>query len=180
VTCIAAVPTSRGVVMAADSCEVDDDGTVFRCDRKMFTVPVGRAHALVGCAGNSSVMSLMRYRVQMPPAPQPRDRDGEDEWAHLVAEAFTEAARAANIVNKDGDIDANVLLAFRGRLWTIEEAYAAPMDIPTAIGTGAPYALGALAALPVRMAAVRRARRAVEIACDLSVTCRAPVHVAVL
>lgn len=176
-TVIVGVPNGNTIVLASDSCEVDDEDTVFTA-RKIFTIPIGIEQAAIGGAGNSAVFPIMRWKVQYSPAPQPGDRDDEDRWAQSIADSFTELAREAKIVTEKGDVDGILLLAFRGRLWSIEESYAAPVTDATAIGSGGAYALGALAALEHRrVTPTDLATKAVEIACRYNAGCRPPVVV---
>lgn len=174
-TCVVALPNGRTVVFAADSMLHDPNADmVFTDPRKVLVVDVDDEKVGFAAAGDSSLLSLVRTQLDLPAVPKPGD---EDHWAQVVAEAMTDMARDHRILDKDKKMDGFVLLALRGRLWSLYDYHAMRIDEPTAIGCGGAYAVGALAALGSRGTRKQRARRAVEIACRYNPFCRPPVVV---
>ena len=175
-TCIVAIPHDGKVTFASDSAAIDDADIVFSSAPKVVTVDVGLETAAIAMAGDSALLPMLRWDIEWPPPPAFDDHDAGDRWAQAIANVLTEAAVEANIVDKKRKIDGTVLLAFRGRLWALEHMYADPIDTTIAIGSGAPFAFGALAVLATTKNTPRkRAKRAVEVACRYSPYCRLPV-----
>lgn len=173
-TVVVGVINNGTVVMAADSAFVDEEDGVATRPLKLVTLPVGDEQAVIGVAGSASSIPLVRWTLVIPAAPS---AGSEDAWAQSIAEAATLASRDAKISDKDGIMPGRLLLAFRGRLWTIEDMLAMPVEVFGAIGSGSAWALGALAVLIDTEKPKRAARRAVEIACAMHVHCRPPVVV---
>lgn len=148
-TTVAAVSDGEHVWMAADSLVNVYDRPIIGGVRKIRRLPVSESSdALIGFCGDGGLADLLDARVTLPPAPA----DGDlQQWAASVSYAVTDAAVEAGLV-EDGRIDGHLLLAYRGRLWTLLHAQAIPHpDGVAALGSGEGLAIGAI--------------RAVEIAC---------------
>lgn len=148
-TTIAAATDGTTVWMAADSCSSNSPAFVVRhrTDPKLVRLPVGDRHALLGFAGLVQVERIARYHLDTPTVPDPNADSELAAWAHQVAERWGQLAVDHRAVDADGDVDGIGLLGYAGRLWSITDGCALRIGHYYAIGTGGPYAMGALAAL---------------------------------
>lgn len=161
------------VVMAADSL-VTNGSFKSQHPGKIVRVSTAAGDVLVGAAGDAGIHPLV-LKVDVPAPIGDLDR-----WAQDYAEAWTWQAREAKLVDSDGEVNGEALLAAGGRLWSIFENVALPaLETFAVIGSGSAVALGALEVLdradPER--AVVAAVAAVEAACRWSVGCGGPVLV---
>lgn len=131
--------------MAADSCTNVYDRPIPDGARKILRLAAGRGQLLLGFAGAGGLPNVCAAQLEVPPPPDP----GADleVWAGAVAKAVTEIGVAAGLV-EEGKLDANLLLGWRGRVWTLTHMQAIPhRDGVAAIGSGEGPAIGALDAL---------------------------------
>ncbi len=177
------------VVMAADSVAVGGPDMTNRRHppiRKVHRVqvpgaPAGRrGTALIAGAGSVAGLELGRWTAP------PKVNGDLDEWAWRYVKVLRDAAHARGLVENDDDedkvLDCHWLVAFRGAAWHVTEDVAMRTAVQ-AIGTGGPYALGALAVLRARepaWAAEQLLGAAVVVACEHDAACGPPVTVEVL
>lgn len=146
-TVIAAIPTDDGVFMAADSQLTRGDSIICQT-RKIIDKRAGTSDALIAVSGHAGLASLAQHALRLPDAPPVFDAVDCDAWAHAVAQALAELATEAKPpLLHEGRVDGEALLAIGPRLWLLNGASAVRMSEPFAIGSGAPEARGALAAL---------------------------------
>ena len=141
-TCIVAVADGDRVVMGGDGAGVGGDRVEPRADAKVF-----RNGAWVfGVAGSFRLRDLLAYRFQ-PPTPTP-DTDLDPFMALTFVDALRACLKDGGFAQTDNDRECGGLLlaAWRGAVWRIDSDYQVgrPALGYTAIGSGAPYALGAL------------------------------------
>ena len=158
-TCIAAVETPRGVWIAWDSCISDDSAARDQWSGKVWTAGGPMA---IGAAGDCAAMQRLSWSVQpVPPAAGELERWAADTIPAWLAEhdatgtPLLIAVRACVLVVDE-----------HGFCWRSAHGYAA-------IGSGAAYALGALAASGSH--GRERAEAAVAAACRHHVGCAPPV-----
>lgn len=109
---------------------------------KIVGVEIGGVPTFFVVAGAGGLMQLLRYKTCFD---QPTD--DLDAWAQDVAMIVTKTAVDHGMV-QDGEMDATVLLACKGHVWTIAHHYAvAHPDRIGAIGNGEQAAIGAMDAL---------------------------------
>jgi hypothetical protein len=175
-----------GVVMAYDDA-ILDAGLVDQDARKVSVFPVAtdseleEEQAALGAAGRFALVQVARYKLSMFPCPRSASVAMLDQWAFDISVELTALAKAASIVDKDGDVDGYWLLGFRGHVWELGQHLAWRPAAYTAIGSGRYFAVGALDALLADtadpLAAAAAVRRSVEIACARDTGSSGPVHV---
>ena len=145
-TCIIGVEHNGVVYMGADSILVDGWWRDVMAGTKLFQ----RDGMLFGFAGSPRMAQIIEHLMDSPK----RQEAGQPDEAYLiqsVIEPMREALKTfgyASIENSR-EAGANVMIGYRGHLYTIQDNYQlcrSAMQF-TALGVGAPYALGALAAL---------------------------------
>jgi len=151
VTVIAAYadPDVRRVLMACDTGATDGFGRVWADQPKILRKTLGTTgqHALLGIAGKRALYGLARHNLSIDGAPNPDSLEDLDEWAHRIAQAWTELAVEAKppATNDNGHLDGDAILGHAGRLWHLTEGLADRITSGyTAIGSGGDLALGAL------------------------------------
>ena len=166
--------------MGADRSSCGDDCVMAeRADSKLVRV----GPALIGCAGSIRAEQLIRYLLE-PPKEIPELP--ADEWIvrrlACPLAALLERERVASR-SAEGDLQfaGCFLVAFRGRLWTIQSDFAAIRHAGDshAIGSGEQPALGALHATR-DLEPRERIERALTAAASVSAKVRAPFDVEVL
>jgi hypothetical protein len=173
VTAVVGLETPEGAWLGCDSFLGDDVAADALARPKLFRRP----GLVFGWAGSvtaaQAVEHMPRFRAR---------RRGEDPESYLVA-VVVPRVRAALAplgypsTGRDAVASpADFLVAVGGRLWTLQDDLSAVRSAMgfAAIGAGAPYALGALAATDGAPAA--RVRRALEVATRLCAQVRAPYH----
>ncbi len=186
-TVIAALVHGGQVWVASDSTGVDGSGRRWPNARKLTRVPVGRRgdYAVLGFCGHSGLSALTRGgQVELPVEPHDEDDDDADAWADGVARAVTGMVVDASpaLVEDDGHMAGQGLLALRGRIWGVTEHSAYRFDRYAAIGSGGDLALGALEILAEQvesewMTPADALRRAVAIACKWDSGCAGEIRV---
>lgn len=132
-TVVVGVRRAGQCVLAADRLAVDSNGTTMEVVKLTHI-----GDAIAGVAGSTALLPIVR-RIE-PPAIE----DG-DEWAQHLAERITADAKAAGVVDGDGDMRGVVLLARGGSMWELFDNVALPIRVDYhAIGSGAATAFGAL------------------------------------
>ncbi len=174
-TCIVALEHAGAAWIGCDSFM----GTVHqkdRIDRPKFYVRNGMA---IGFAGSIRAAQLVEHGLRFRP-----HQASESVQRYLV----TEVARKIRIVlNREGAAvreqgtdsqDAELIVCLRGEVWTIQEDYAVLRSAHgyTSSGSGAPFALGALAATP-KLEPHRRIMAALKAAATFSTAVCDPFHV---
>lgn len=159
-TCIAALETPRGVWVAWDSRLSDDDGTADQHGQKVWTCPGPMA---IGAAGDAAPTQRLMYAdAPVPPAVGELER-----WACVTLPPWLEEHDAKGTPLLLAVRACVLVVDSHGFAWRSEHGYAA-------IGSGAAYALGALAASSGNPQ--HRVEAAVRAACRHHVTCAPPVR----
>ncbi len=147
-TTVCAVARNGHVVMAADSMTTVYDRPIYGA-RKIIKLAVADARndfdnstIIIGFSGDGAYVGLLRAHFRVDAIPDP----GEDaqSWATSIAQAITVLGVEHGLTD-DGRLDANLLLGWRGQLWTVvhQQAIAHPDGI-AAIGSGEGPAIGAI------------------------------------
>lgn len=103
---------------------------------------------LIGCCGGPRVRDVLRYAFDPPK--HPRGMDIARYMRVAFVDGMREALKRAGVLRKAQDVeeltDSAILVAYRGRLFEIEEDFQVgePMDDFGAVGSGSEVALGAL------------------------------------
>jgi hypothetical protein len=150
VTVIAAIPIDGRVLMAADTL-LCRRGSRITTTHKISTLLVGpkyEQHALLAIAGSTALAQLAHHWfITESHTPDLKDPDEAkaDEWAHRIAVRLCKLATTAEppLTVDDGEVDGEALLALGPWLWLLSGQAAVPTG-PTAIGSGAAEARGAL------------------------------------
>jgi hypothetical protein len=182
VTVIAAIATGDRVLMAADS-RISQRTTRIGSTEKIIrkTTPDG-GEFLLAVAGRLSLLSIARHSLNVEAIPDQGSDEECDAWAYAVACALAELAVEAKppVLDENGSVDGEALLACGSRLWLLDGQSATRIQGSYAIGSGAPEARGALYVInrfngtysdPASALAV-----AVGAACDLDLACGGPVQ----
>jgi len=166
VTCIAAVETDNGVWMGGDSAATEGDGLLTVTTSKVFRLP----GYVIGYTESFRLGQLIRYRLRPP------EQRCDDPLEHL-ATGFVDELR--KLITKGGvkgdgpdELDGSLLVAYRGRLYSIESdlAVLAATHPYQAIGCGADLAIGSLASTSgrpdqrIRLALATAARHSTGVA----------------
>lgn len=143
---------------------------------KVFRTTAGNQEALVGVAGYYSLRQAVRWRLDLPPAPELSDDETWDEWAHDVQQRFTVLVVDAGypLLDSDGDVHGALLVACGGRIWMITRADAFGQASMT-IGTGDACCRGAMwAAAALGQAPAEALLLGLKAAVDGDVYCAPP------
>lgn len=174
-TCIVALEHAGAAWIGCDSF-MGDAHQRDRVDRPKFYVRNGMA---IGFAGSIRAAQLVEHGLRFRP-----HQVSESVQRYLV----TEVARKIRIVlNREGAAvreqgtdshEAEFVVCLRGEVWTIQQDYAVLRSAHgyTASGSGAPFALGALAATP-KLEPHRRIMAALKAAATFSTAVCDPFHV---
>ena len=146
-TTVIACARDGHVWMAADTRTSVFDRPVLDAANKVRLFSVNyREPVLLGCAGAGGLLDLLEAEENLvleEPLP-----DELDAWAADVARLITKLALEAGFRNDDGELDATLVLGYRGRVWTVTHNWAVPhRDGIAAVGSGEGVAIGALDAL---------------------------------
>jgi ATP-dependent protease HslVU (ClpYQ) peptidase subunit len=159
VTALVGIARGGSVCIAADSAVIEEDELKSNRLPKVFRSRCG-CYA-VGCAGDVRVASILHETVQWPPLSGALARVATIDCVNAIRKALQEAGA--------DDVEFDVLLGVRGHLYELGGKYDViePRPTWTALGTGAPWALGALDVLLVerpRIPLREVARRALRVA----------------
>lgn len=149
-TCIAAVAADGRVWMGGDSAGVDERFSLQSCDE---TKVWRSGEFLFGMSGSYRAAQLVRYQLTLPVD------DGSMEARAYITGPFVDALRnvladGGALTNRNGHpeefTDSAVLVGYRGRLYEVMDDFGVgeTSDGFAAIGSGYPWALGAMAATP--------------------------------
>ncbi|HEX6969132.1 MAG TPA: hypothetical protein VF174_10020 [Micromonosporaceae bacterium] len=164
-TTVAALAVDGAVYMAADTMTNVYDRPV-ASGRKILRMPAGDGEVLIGISGDAGLPGALLANLKIDG--QPADGEDPESWAWAVASAITDIAVEAGLV-ESGRLDGHLLLACRGRLWTIAHRQAIwHPDGRGAIGSGEGPAIGALDAFLLMdyMGPAEAVARAVKIASE--------------
>lgn len=173
-TCIVGLVDGRTVYIGGDSAGVDDSlEIVTRLDTKVFEAN----GMLFGFTSSFRMGQILRYSFRPP-----EQSVGQDEMSYLCG-AWTDSLIATMkergyAIVKDNQVSGGTfVVGFNGRLYVIESDFQVGRiaDDYTAVGCGAPYALGSLMSTNGRGIAARdRVLEALEVAEHFSCGVRRP------
>lgn len=175
-TCIVGIVHKRNVWMGCDSMVSSESYKFTYAERKLFRVG---EDVLFGIAGWPRIKDVIEYGVAPPERPE---NCGPREYIvkHLVP-ALRAAISEAGAMGKDentDDVSASLLVAYDGRLFTIEGGFTVFTVKDTwCIGSGAEYALGSLHATRAINDPAKRIRLALEAAAHYSPSVAPPFHI---
>lgn len=144
-TVIVGVEHRGQVWIGGDSASIAGETITARADEKVFR----NGPYLLGFAGSFRVGQIIRYAFSPP------GQVFDDDMQHLCVD-FVDAMRVAQrekralrrVDEETHESDSQFLLGYRGRLYAVDGDYQVerPAELYSAIGVGADFALGALAA----------------------------------
>jgi ATP-dependent protease HslVU (ClpYQ) peptidase subunit len=143
-TCIVGVIEGDKVWMGGDSAAFCGTALTIRATPKVFK----NGAFLIGCCGSPRVRDVLRYHFEPPK--HPRGMDIGRYMRVPFIDAMREALKKAGVLRKTHEVeeasDSAVLVAYRGRIFTIEEDFQVgePLDGFAAVGCGSDVAVGAL------------------------------------
>lgn len=141
-TTVAACVRNGTIYMAADTCTNVYDRPIVNGARKIQRHRAGDDEVLIAFAGAGGLPGVVAANLVIDGVPEA----GEDpqSWASAAAVAITQVAVEAGLT-ESGKLDATLLLAWGGQLWTVTHAMAIPHpDGIAALGSGEGPAIGAL------------------------------------
>ena len=190
-TCIVAITDGERVILGADSAGAGGFELRLRADPKVFRVG-GYA---IGFTTSFRMGQILRYETDLPelPAgisPEDLERFFVTEFVPVVRRSFATHGFAKtarfnslgdNSVTEEGqDIGGLFLVGVAGQVFEIQKDYhlARPLVPYSAVGSGAPVALGALHALTdiSELSLKERASRALRAAETFGTVVRGPFH----
>lgn len=190
-TCIVALTDGQTVVLGGDSAGVGGRELRLRADRKVFQL----GSYAIGFTTSFRMGQILRYGTDFPeppsnPGPDELERFLVSELVPVVRRSFSDhgfaktarvASRGAEGVTEEGqDFGGLFLIGVAGHLFEIQHDYqvARPLAPYSAVGRGAPAALGALHALESvpGLSQRQRAARALAAAEAYSAAVRGPFH----
>lgn len=183
-TTVAAIARHGAVRMAADTMINLYDRPITGFP-KICRLPIygTGGELLLGFARHGGMGTLLRTRVDVPDEPAP-DVDPQP-WVDQLTLRITEVACRHGLVcnEQDGQMDAELLLGWRGRLWSIVHAAAiAHPEGVAAVGSGEGPAMGAMAALLAHtdLPPAEVLHRALMVACQFDRHTAPPIQVEAL
>jgi ATP-dependent protease HslVU (ClpYQ) peptidase subunit len=153
------------VVIGADSAVTYGWEMSSRKSPKLFKA--GQNRFLIGVTGTLRPIQILKYVVKYPD--QAKGEDTEEFMATKIVSAFREAFKEegySEVENNKETQDSSYLIGYSGRLFLMESNFSISESAwgYDAIGCGAPYAKGAICALPETMDTEERIRRALTAA----------------
>jgi ATP-dependent protease HslVU (ClpYQ) peptidase subunit len=157
-TCIVAITDGRRIVLGADSAAVSANELQLRATRKIFK----KGPYAIGFIRSWRMGQILQYHTEFPePPPHSVDETLEEFMAAKFVEAVRESCAAygfskrgritlaPDMIEEGQEIGGVFVVGVSGRLFEVREDFhvARPMRPYTALGYGAPIALGALFAL---------------------------------
>lgn len=160
-TCIVALKRDGKVWVGGDRVMSTDDGEI----RQLKTAKVFRVgEAVIGAAGYFRMLQLMQHGFTLPDNPQ---NEGIGYMVNTFVPALRKYLVDRNYMKADtDDIEDTLVVAYRGEVYEIAGRFAV-LEYPEdylAIGSGAPYALGAMYAMEYEMDAMVVIETALEAA----------------
>lgn len=179
-TVVAAIAQAGRVVMAADTAAMTNSGQVVYGRRKIERHRTEDGHEmLLAFAGGAALPTLVSRHLKVDAVPgEGADDAALTAWAEAIAEAVADIATDAKppLLDKDGMVDGGGMLAYRGRIWTLNQQAATLTPLGYwAIGSGSDLALGFMygwAGRPGDRASLDTVTGAVEAACLYDDACR--------
>lgn len=179
-TCIVGVEHEGSVYIGGDSAAIDECMGICLCaDEKVFITDGG--DLAIGYAGSFRIGQLMRYAFVVPDQPSKKD-----DMAYMVTD-FVDAVRAVQrdkgAMTKENELevhDAELVVGYNGKLYVVDAYYRVgrPVEDYTAVGSGAPVALGALYATRGQdLTPEDRIRLALKASSEYSAGVRPPFHI---
>ena len=145
-TCIVGFSTKGKVYIGGDSAVTGWTEQTVRKNTKVYRV----GPCLIGTAGSCRAHDLLQYSLVVPE----RHVDvPADKWLRTTfIDAVRACLKAGGVAEKNDDVEHSpswFLLGYDGRLFCVEGDYqiGEPLDPYDAIGSGGPYAKGAMAAM---------------------------------
>lgn len=142
-TCVVAVECPEGVWLGCDSRVTVDDAPETR-DTWARTKFFARGELLIGFAGKIGPCQVVQH-IATWRGPK-RGEDPEAWLVRAVAPAIRTACHANDMLDADGNLRADFLLCYRGRVWTLamDHSLVTSQYGYAAIGSGFPWAQGSL------------------------------------
>lgn len=154
-TCIVGISQDGVVWLGSDSLETYGDYFIFDCGTKLFSKP--KAKMIMGGAGSSSVLDVIRFSFQ-PPKHEKAMNDYEYMTTIFVKVLYDclenesalerKSASAKDSISRgsgDEDNDIDLLIGYNGRLYWVTDNSATPISCEfMAIGSGKEVAVGSL------------------------------------
>lgn len=144
-TCVVAVKTAGGVIVAADSAAIDSDGSLsLRADKKIFKP---QSDIVIGFTSSFRMGQVLQYSSKLPAPPA----DDSQLLRYMIAE-FVPAARASlkeagyATVSENVEQGGTFIVAIRSSVFCVYDDYQIeqPSSAYACVGCGASYALGSL------------------------------------
>lgn len=173
-TCIVGLIDGNRVWMGGDSAGVSGLDITVRADPKVFR----NGSFLIGFTSSFRMGQLLNFKLRLPEQEAGADvfRYMVTEFVDAVRECLKEGGYAQR--NNDAETGGSFLVGYRGRLFSIQSDYQVCEASRGfhAIGCGADYALGALAA-NAGLPAGQRVRQALDVAETFSGGVRSPFRI---
>jgi ATP-dependent protease HslVU (ClpYQ) peptidase subunit len=173
-TCIVGLVDGDRVWMGGDSAGVSGLDVTVRADPKVFR----NGPFLIGFTSSFRMGQLLNFRLRVP-----EQEPGTGVFGYMVmtfVEAVRDCLKEGGYAQRTNDAESggSFLVGYRGRLFSIQSDYQVCEAIRGfhAIGCGADYALGALAA-SAHLGSEQRVRLALEVAETFSGGVRAPFRI---
>lgn len=175
-TCIVGIVYDGIVYIGGDSASSTDNQISVRKDPKVFK----HGDAVIGFTTSWRMGQILRY--EMPPITHTLGQDVHQELVRTYIPALRKVAKDAGCVQQHSGADylGTFLIGLAGRLFYVESDFQVgePTTPYWAVGSGAAYALGALAVTAVSgLGPLARIEQAIEIAQQFSPFVRKPVNV---
>lgn len=140
-TVIIGIEHKDGVLMGSDSCMANDFSKGIVDEPKYFSVN----EVLVGCAGSYRYANILQYHMKLTK----QTAKEKDDRKYLICEfipAIRQALADGNFVVKDDEIYSNILLAYRKKLYFLQEDFSLIRNPEgyASCGSGRIAALGSL------------------------------------
>ena len=157
--------------LGAESSATDDETTYDYSGKKIFYV----GDFLVGFSGSFRAGQIVRHEVQLPPITSQLELE---KYLQTVFSKEIKKTLKKHFTPKKIDTF-NLLIAYEDKLFTLENDFTIlPFAPYMAIGTGTPYALGALKALmDYKISTRTRITKAIEAAIHHCPSCRGAIYV---
>lgn len=190
-TCIVAVTDGETVVLGGDSAAVGGYELRLRTDRKVFQV----GSYVIGFTTSFRMGQILRYEAELPEPPEKATPDELErfvvtELVPAVRRSFAEhgfaktarftSPREAGLTEEGQELGGLFLVGVAGQIFEIRQDYQVgrPAASYSAVGFGAPVALGALYVLESLpdLSLQERAAKALAAAESYSAVVRGPFH----
>ncbi len=145
-TVLVGLESGGSVYLCADSAVSQDDDIITLTDSKLFEVRARSTVIMGGACGCARTGQLIKYGLKIT------SYKNSSELDYLVndfAFAVRDLLKNHDLITSDGEMEAQLLFGFRGNLYKMDEGFhiARVMDGYYALGSGGPYATGAMYAM---------------------------------